>query len=122
MCVFDVVGASRDWVAIQFSRLPENVCEFAQEVYLFCPDTVTQGAGFTDRHNNQKIQSARQLCPGPISSSIRSKLAEDARRVTSALSGLADSFEEALQTEVETGIRLLAYELSQTRFLFLWWD
>ena len=73
LAVFDVVGASRDWVAIQFSQLPKDICKFAEEVYLFCSDSVTQGVGFTNRHNQKKIEAARTLCPDPISPAIRQK-------------------------------------------------
>jgi hypothetical protein len=33
ICTFDVVGADRHWVALQFSRLPENICAFAEVVF-----------------------------------------------------------------------------------------
>jgi hypothetical protein len=39
--------------------------------------------------------------------------------------GLMSSFGSlgpALSDEVDTGIRLLAYEIHQTSGLFLWWD
>jgi hypothetical protein len=40
-----VIGCSRDWVQIEFDRLPANLEEFAEEVYQFCPDSVDQGVG-----------------------------------------------------------------------------
>ncbi len=40
-----VLGCSRDWLQIEFDRLPENLEEFAEEVYQFCPDSVDQGVG-----------------------------------------------------------------------------
>jgi hypothetical protein len=47
MCAFEVVGASRDWAALAFSKLPEKMCAFAEEVFSFCPDSVGQGTGST---------------------------------------------------------------------------
>ncbi|MGB1031905.1 MAG: DUF4253 domain-containing protein [Flavobacteriales bacterium] len=41
----DVIGCSRDWLEVIFERLPENIEEFADEVYQFCPDSVDQGVG-----------------------------------------------------------------------------
>ena len=40
-----VLGCSRDWLQIEFNRLPANLDEFADEVYKFCPDSVDQGVG-----------------------------------------------------------------------------
>jgi hypothetical protein len=42
---FVVLGASMDWVHIQFISTPKDVEAFAKEVYEFCPDAIDQGAG-----------------------------------------------------------------------------
>ena len=42
---FDIIGADNDWVEIEFKRLPQDLEDFAEEVYDFCPDTVDQGPG-----------------------------------------------------------------------------
>jgi Domain of unknown function (DUF4253) len=64
MCDFTVVGASRDWVALVFSRLPERICWFAEEVYQFCPDTVDQGVGLSRKRDDpERFEAALRLCP-----------------------------------------------------------
>lgn len=40
-----VIGCSRDWVHIEFEKLPSDLDSFAKEVYAFCPDSVDQGVG-----------------------------------------------------------------------------
>ncbi|RZJ53396.1 MAG: DUF4253 domain-containing protein [Flavobacterium sp.] len=40
-----VIGCELDYVHIDFDKLPENMDEFAKEVYKFCPDSVDQGVG-----------------------------------------------------------------------------
>jgi len=131
LCDFDVVGASNDWVALQFSRLPKDLLRFSEEVYLLCPDAVGQGVGFKYRNDDRRIAEARRLFPQPLSERIRKKIAEDSTDfgdVADLPPGLADmlgglgDFGDALLNEVDTGIRLLAYEIHQTKYLMLWWD
>ena len=43
-----VIGCSRDWLHIQFDKLPTDMDAFANEVYEFCPDAVDQGVGSID--------------------------------------------------------------------------
>ncbi|MCP2028620.1 hypothetical protein L1276_003790 [Flavobacterium sp. HSC-32F16] len=40
-----VIGCGRDWVHIEFDKLPSDLDSFAKEVYKFCPDSVDQGVG-----------------------------------------------------------------------------
>ncbi|MTH15982.1 DUF4253 domain-containing protein [Flavobacterium sp. LC2016-01] len=40
-----VIGCSRDWVHIEFDKLPSDLDAFSKEVYAFCPDSVDQGVG-----------------------------------------------------------------------------
>ncbi|MEN2413250.1 DUF4253 domain-containing protein [Flavobacterium mesophilum] len=40
-----VIGSGRDWVHIEFDKLPSDLDAFAKEVYAFCPDSVDQGVG-----------------------------------------------------------------------------
>ncbi|HEY8751319.1 MAG TPA: DUF4253 domain-containing protein [Tepidisphaeraceae bacterium] len=119
---FEVVGASGSWVAIQFARLPENICTFAEEVYLFCPDSVTQGVGLSQAGDVEKVEAARALCPGGLSESVRQKLSSELGQIASMVPTEASDFSELLHAEVETGIRLLAAELRRSNYLFLWWD
>jgi hypothetical protein len=107
-------------VALQFSRLPERICAFAEEVYLFCSDSVSQGVGFTQINDRSKIAAARALCPEPMSESVRQKLAEGPGGIS--LPPELGEFLADLHNEVETGIKLLAAEMKRSGSLFLWWD
>ncbi len=40
-----IIGCSQDYIEIKFDILPQNMDEFANEVYEFCPDSVEQGVG-----------------------------------------------------------------------------
>jgi len=136
LCSFDVVGAASDWVALTFETLPEKICAFAEEVYLFCPDSVGQGVGLKRESQHPALfAAARELCP-EVSPAIRDKLEAEtdhvhsrAPELPSALRALLgdlgdanDSFASAAVREVEMGVRLLAHELREKKFLFLWWD
>ena len=123
LCSFDIVGASTSWVALQFRTLPEKICAFAEEVYLFCPDSVEQGVGLMREKNEPAaFAEARRLCP-KISSVI-------AERLKGQLEAFSGEIPEALRSmmgamgasESEMGVRLLARELRRTKYLFLWWD
>jgi hypothetical protein len=136
LCRFDVVGAASDWVALTFETLPERICAFAEEVYLFCPDSVGQGVGLTpERQHPELFAAARELCP-EISPAIGEKLKGkiddiDARAadlppeylaMLGNLKGAGDGLASAAVREAEMGVRLLAQDLKQKKYLFLWWD
>ena len=40
-----VIGCERDWLHLEFEKLPNDLTAFANEVYEFCPDSVDQGVG-----------------------------------------------------------------------------
>ena len=40
-----VIGCGRDWLELEFKKLPNDLDAFAAEVYEFCPDSVDQGVG-----------------------------------------------------------------------------
>ncbi|WP_013334655.1 DUF4253 domain-containing protein [Gloeothece verrucosa] len=42
-CAFQIIGADFDWLELQFQTLPDNLNAFAQEIYEFCPNILTQG-------------------------------------------------------------------------------
>ena len=42
---FEIVGAENDWVEIEFRAIPQNLKDFAEEVFEFSPDTVNEGPG-----------------------------------------------------------------------------
>ena len=44
-----VIGCSRDWLQVEFDKLPTDIDAFANEVYEFCPDSVDQGVGTIDK-------------------------------------------------------------------------
>lgn len=44
-----VIGCSRDWLYLEFDKLPKDIAAFAKEVYEFCPDTVDQGVGTMEK-------------------------------------------------------------------------
>lgn len=47
-----VLGCDRDWLQVEFDKLPPNLGEFSKEVYEFCPDSVDQGVGTIDNLKN----------------------------------------------------------------------
>lgn len=126
-CKFEIFGAGGAWVAIQFETLPENICAFAEEIYEFCPDTVEQGVGLTHESDDpETFEAARQLCP-ELSTEIEKKLDEHKARfqqmdIPPELRAMFDSDAGGFTTPTDMGIRLLAYQLTQSKQLFLWWD
>lgn len=40
-----VIGCGRDWLQVEFNKLPTDMQSFANEVYEFCPDSIDQGLG-----------------------------------------------------------------------------
>jgi hypothetical protein len=128
-CRFEIVGASQDWVALVFRSLPADLCAFAEEVYRFCPDTVEQGVGLMEeRENPEAFAAARRLCP-QLSGEMNKLLDKEKRRAHRFIAK-ADPRWRALWTAAQTfdhpstemGIKLLAYEIQKTKYLFLWWD
>jgi hypothetical protein len=128
ICQLRVVGAARDWIAIQFDTLPEKICAFAEEVYLFCPDTVEQGAGLArEADEPEQFSRARTLCP-EISDRVRKQDQAGLAALENMDPAVAEQFRALLRsaaafsTPVDMGVRLLAEEIRSTRYLHLWWD
>jgi hypothetical protein len=125
LCSFDIVGASTSWVALQFRTLPEKICAFGEEVYLFCPDSVEQGVGLQrEKDNPGAFAEARRLCP-KISPVLGERLKEEMEQAFSEEipEALRSMMGEAMDASAsEMGVRLLARELGRTRYLFLWRD
>lgn len=88
-----------DRVDVAFDRTPDDLSEFAREVYLFCPDTVDQGFGCV-AEMLEVAEGAGQSIPPEIA-----ELAEGA------------DLEEA-----DYGVELLARSIARTQSLSLWWD
>lgn len=128
IAAFDIVGASSDWVALVFSKLPDKICAFAEEVFLFCPDSVGQGVGLLHESDHpQKFAAARRLCPevsAKIAQYDRNRLAEaaalDPEFVTEAMNLLQSV--GGFTTPTDMGVHLLAHELKTKKYLYLWWD
>jgi hypothetical protein len=38
-----IIGCGRDWLELEFKKLPTDLDAFSEEVYEFCPDSVDQG-------------------------------------------------------------------------------
>ncbi|SHM82977.1 DUF4253 domain-containing protein [Polaribacter sp. KT 15] len=41
----NIIGCGRDWLELEFKKMPADLDEFSKEVYEFCPDSVDQGVG-----------------------------------------------------------------------------
>jgi Domain of unknown function (DUF4253) len=115
ICDFDVVGASSDWVAIQFARLPADLCEFAQEVFIFCPD-INDSVG--RRGTPADDRAAMQICPD-VTVPMKPEIAQHFQDLDPELS---EQLTQAYRSEVEMNIRHLALGLREKKYLFLWWD
>ena len=134
-CQFQIVGAASSWVAIQFDTLPENICRLAEEIYQFCPDTVDQGVGLTRESDDpETFEAARRLCP-QLSDEAQQKI--DKRHAQLQAMDMPPGLRQMLNSggfdtstdlpgnvpaDADMGIRLLAYDLKQSKYLFLWWD
>jgi hypothetical protein len=129
LCRFEVVGAAASWAALKFETLPSRPCAFPEEVYLFCPDTVTQGVGLKkERDHPADFEAARRLCP-ELSPAVREHVTKKVEAVMARsgelppqLRAMLANTADAAVAEAETGVRLLAAELHRTMYLFLWWD
>jgi hypothetical protein len=122
IAAFDVVGASTDWVALVFSKLPEQICAFAEEIFDFCPDSVGQGVGLLrERDQPEKFAAARQLCP-----EVSARIANYDQTSLAAVRAMDPEFAARAMklngTSTDMGVRLLAHKLKTTQFLWLWWD
>ena len=129
LCTFHVVGAAASWVALQFETLPEKLCAFAEDVYPFCPDTVTQGVGLArERDNPERFAVARALCP-EISARVRTRSNDALAQIEAMDPQAARQFRDLLHAasalshpDEADGVRLLAEELRRRKCLHLWWD
>jgi hypothetical protein len=123
---FEILGAASDWIAIEFKTLPQSICRFAEEVYLFCPDTVEQGVGLLRESDHPEVfEAARALCPA-LSPEMQERLQEQGAEfeemdIPGELLEMLDSG-MGYSTPTEMGIRLLAHEIRRSKQLYLWWD
>lgn len=128
LCSLRVVGAASSWVALKFQTLPQKICAFAEEVYLFCPDSVSQGVGLLRESTEPaRFKAARKLCP-----QISQRVVHGTDDVLAQLEGMdpsaAQQFRDLLDAasagsiDERDGVRLLAEDLHRRKYLFLWWD
>lgn len=96
---FDITLVGFDFVGLEFKALPNSLCAFAEEIYVFCPGSVSQGVSLAyDVLDDPGVfKAAKRLCAG-----VRSNAKYDAETVR--------------------GIELLAYDMQKTKQLLLWWD
>lgn len=122
-CDFHIVGAGHDWVELAFSSLPSDVCEFAEQVYQLCPDSVDQGTALMNESDDPEMfAAARRLCP-KLSDEMETKLgAQQAQFEELDIPPELKAMVEKLSTPTDMGIRLLAYQLKESQALYLWWD
>lgn len=118
-CQIEVVGAASDWVAVRFYTLPRDVGRFAEEIYEFCPDTVEQGIGLLRESEAPEIfAAAREFYP-EISPEMKEYLSSFSYQFEFDSDEDDGEFEE---TSTEMGIKLLAYQIHHSKYVFLWWD
>ena len=92
-----VTNAEHDSVNVKFDRLPDDIHQFAAEVYEFCPDTVDQGTGLYD------ADYAADVDP------------EDEPELAALLDGIDFS-------SPKYGLEILARSIESTQSVCLWWD
>ncbi|WP_353258678.1 DUF4253 domain-containing protein [Prochlorothrix hollandica] len=96
---FDVVEVDSATVILKLESLPENLPEFCQEVYEFCPDTLEQGY---------------DCLPDLL------ELAQDSGEAIDP--ALLDLLQDLDPTADDFGLRAMEKDLPRTMALTLWWD
>jgi hypothetical protein len=122
LCDMEIVGASHDWVAVAFKSLPQNLGQFAEDIYLFCPDScdLSSGIGSKGKYTKEVRAAAKALCP-TISDDFRQRVkAKFADGPAAAV--LPSDFADMLLEDAERNVRLVAWELKQKMYFFFWWD
>jgi hypothetical protein len=84
---------------ISFDSLPDNLEEFANEIYSFCPDIIEQGYGCIDEMI-EMMEESEQPIPDQIKAQIEG----------------VDLSEEGY------GLKILQNVLNKDKKLGLWWD
>ena len=122
-----ILGAGHDFVSVQFARLPDNLCAFAEQIYNFCPDVIEQGfAAMEEEDDAELFARARALncVPSPeLQAEKTQQLADLKVSAPPELQALLEVAEEMKRPEDDAlGLSLLAAELQRSGELFLWWD
>jgi hypothetical protein len=117
ICDLEVVGAAHDWVAVTFKTLPGDLCSFAEDVYLFCPDSCDLNSGIGEKRENKTAgarAAAKALCPALSQKFL------DAHREMFAHQD-SETYEMLLD-DAKWSVRLLAKKLKAEMYFFFWWD
>ncbi len=122
LCDLEIVGASTDWVAVTFRSLPGDLCGFAEDVYLFRPDScdLHSGIGSKRRYTKEVRAAAKALCPAVSESCLQQITARYCNGPAAA--HLPAEFLDMLLKDVQWNVRLVAWELKQKMYFFFWWD
>ncbi len=92
---FEITDASEDSLSIKFSRLPEELEEFAEDIYDFCPDVVDQGFAAMDDFEDDDSEESEEMM----------------------------ELTEGLDPEdPDFGLKVLVKALERDKALDLWWD
>jgi hypothetical protein len=102
--------------------LPADLCSFAEDVYLFCPDScdLNSGIGSKRKYTKEVRAAARALCPA-VSESCLQQISAKYRNGPAA-DHLAPEFLDMLVQDAQWNVRLVAWELKQKMYLVFWWD
>ncbi len=119
-CRLEIVGASHDWIAVVFHTLPDNLCRFAEDVALFCPDIADFGMGRNKPGAAERRRAAAKLCPA---------LSDDFWQRHDAKTGdslredpEAAELRDLLRQDTLSNVQQLAHQIREKKYLFLWWD
>ena len=119
ICRFEIVGASDDWLAIKFHKLPADLCAFAEDVALFCHDILDDGPGRPDTPD----RAGQDLCP-TLSDAFWTAHDQRWTDVKDAFGDgpVADDFLAHFRQSTLRDVQRLARRLADEKYLFLWWD
>lgn len=95
-----ILGAAHDWVTIEFQNLPDDLSALAQEIYEFCPDTISQHFG----------------CFGEMAESYE----ETGQDLPEHLAELIEGVDWS--DHIAAGLEVLQRSLRKNKSLMLWWD
>lgn len=95
-----ILGAAHDWVTIEFVNLPDDLSALAQEIYDFCPDTISQHFG----------------CFGEMVESYEEMGEDLPEHVAELIEGLD------WDDHIAAGLEVLQRSLRKNKSLMLWWD
>ena len=120
LCRLEIVGASRDWVAVVFHTLPDDLCRFAEDLALFCPDIADFYMGRNKPGAAERQRAAAALCP-TLSDAFWQRHDAKTRDVLGD-DPAGTEFRDLLRQDTLSNVQQLAYELREKKYLFLWWD